>query len=145
MPPPGVNLPPLPLNTMRTVAACVILCPEPEPWCTLESVAETVNFWQQHLLTAGVAAATAKLGGDELAAVQAIRRHVHLYQTLCHVAVAGDTPKTDIPQLVTAGARPSKCQVSSCPAVAQPALNQEGLDALLAMAEPRFFIKPSCY
>ena len=95
-------------------------------------------MWRDHVLIAGVNAAAEALGGDELGAVQAIRQHLHLCLDTCHVAVAGDNPTTDIPQLTAVGAQPSKCQVSSCPAVANPALNPDGLDGLLTMAEPRF-------
>jgi hypothetical protein len=121
----------------------VILCPEPEPWCMLESVAETVDFWRGALLTHGTQAAAAALGNDEIAGVHALRDHVHVCLDTCHVAVAGDDITTAVPTLVSAGALPSKCQVSSCPSVISPALNQDGLDALLHMAEPRFFHQTS--
>ena len=55
---------------------------EPEPWCVLESVAETVAWIEDELRPYAAAQ------GDETA----VRRHIGLCLDLCHAAVLGEDP-----------------------------------------------------
>jgi hypothetical protein len=87
----------------------VALALEPEPACYLETVADVVKFFDDHLLDAGARAAVdgAALTGDE------VRRHVGVCYDACHGAVEFEEPAASLGQLDDAGIRVCKVQVSS--------------------------------
>lgn len=116
----------------------VVLCPEPEPWCMLETSAEVAAFWQGALAEQGVAAAAAALDGDERAARQAIDRHLGLCFDTCHVSVAYEDQGAAARRCRDCGAWPLKVQVSACPELRDPCRSPEGLARLRALTEPRF-------
>jgi hypothetical protein len=113
-----------------------ILCPEPEPWCTLETSHEVAAFWTGELATTGVAAAAEALDGDVVAARQAVAGHLGICYDTCHVALAFEDQAEAVARLRAAGVPIAKCQVSAAPeaAIADP----RQVAALSAMAEPRF-------
>jgi len=116
----------------------VILCPEPEPRCTLETTAETIAMWRDELASVGHAAAARELGGDETAARAAIAEHLALCYDTCHLSVEFEDQERAAGELATAGVRPTKVQFSACPRVPGGAANREGVASLRAMHEPRF-------
>lgn len=122
----------------RTRGRRVVLCPEPEPWCFLETSAEVAAFWLGPLAEDGLAACAAALGGDRLAARRAIEEHLHCCFDTCHVSLAFEDQDAAAERLRAAGAKPTKLQVSAAPEVREPAAHPEAVAALRGMDEPRF-------
>lgn len=116
----------------------VMLCLEPEPWCMLETSHDAVAFWQGPLASAGVAAATRVLAGDERAARTAIAEHLGLCFDTCHFSLAFEDQRAAADRLIAAGVPIGKCQFSAAPEVRDPHRDAAGVAALRALAEPRF-------
>jgi hypothetical protein len=110
-----------------------VLCPEPEPWCTLENSHELAAFWQGPMAHVGLSAAAAQLG-DRGAAQEACRQHLGYCHDTCHVSVAAESQEEFIQRAQSAGLTPQKCQFAAAAEVQLPA----GLAALRALDEPRF-------
>ncbi len=102
-----------------------VLALEPEPNCLLETAAATATFLERWLFDEG---AWTTVPGDVL------RRHLGVCVDLCHLAVVGEDPLLALRDLHARGIAVPKIQVSACLEVRAP----EGLDALLAFAEPRY-------
>jgi sugar phosphate isomerase/epimerase len=109
----------------------VVLAPEPEPGCTLETSGEAVTFWKEDLLLA--------LGRD------ADRRlpHLGICADLCHMAVAGEEPAAALAAFRRAGVPVVKVQVSSALEIALPADDPAAVEALRRFDEPRWLHQPS--
>src|SRR5262245_35488476 len=70
--------------TGRTIA----LAPEPEPCCFLETIEESVRFFQDHLYSRASAGRLAELAGMTLSGAEdPLRRHLGLCYDVCHAAV----------------------------------------------------------
>jgi sugar phosphate isomerase/epimerase len=104
----------------------IVLAPEPEPGCTLETVDETVAFWREDLPLA--------LGGDG----ERLLPHLGLCADLCHLAVAGDDPAEALRRLRRAGVPVAKVQVSAALEIARPAEDPAAVEALRRFDEPRW-------
>jgi len=109
----------------------VVLAPEPEPGCTLETVDETIAFWNRDLPLA--------LGRD----ADRLRPHLGLCADLAHLAVAGEDPAAAIAQLRRGGVPIAKVQASAALEIALPAVDAEAVAALRAFDEPRWFHQAS--
>lgn len=114
-----------------------VLCLEPEPGCTLETIDEVVAFWEGPLAEHAVAMA-AELLGDEDAADEAVATHLGICFDTCHASLAFEDQAAAVARLDEAGIPVPKCQFSAAPACADPAGDAAGLAALRGMAEPRF-------
>lgn len=123
-------------QTARRTGRRVILAPEPEPGCSLETTWDAIRFWTGPLATHGLAAATTVLDGDHGAASAAIANHLGVCIDACHLAVMGEDPARAIPRLAGAGIAVVKCQASACPEA--DTQDPEAVQALIAMVEPRF-------
>jgi sugar phosphate isomerase/epimerase len=108
----------------ETGVRCVLAI-EPEPDCLLETCRETAAFLEQWLFDEG---AWTTLGQHVL------QHHIGVCVDLCHLAVVGEDPLTAIIDLRARDIAVPKIQVSSCLEARGP----DGLDALLAFAEPRY-------
>jgi len=98
----------------RHTGRLITLALEPEPMCLMETTAEAVGFFKDHLFTAGAAARLAALAG--CAASQAetlLRRHLGLCLDVCHAAVEFETPADSLDLLRDAGVAVMKLQLSS--------------------------------
>ncbi len=84
----------------------VSLAIEPEPWCFVETVAEAVAFFQDHLFSS---AAVGMHGLSE----EVVRRHLGLGFDACHMAVGFEEPLAAIGRISAAGIRIGKLQVSA--------------------------------
>ena len=84
----------------------ISLAIEPEPWCFVETVAEAVAFFQDHLFSKAAAGA---YGLSE----EVVRRHLGLCFDACHMAVGFEEPLAAIGRLTAAGIRIGKIQVSA--------------------------------
>lgn len=87
---------------------------EPEPCCVLETIAQTVAFFAEHLHgTAEIAAFRRATGVDAAAAELALRRHLGVCLDACHAAVEFEEPRACVRALVGAGIAIAKVQVSA--------------------------------
>lgn len=102
----------------------IVLAPEPEPGCTLETVRETVDFWRRDLAH--------EIGSR----ADRLLPHLGLCLDLCHAAVVGEDPAEAIRRLRRAGVPVAKVQVSAALEV-DPADPAE-VAALRAFDEPRW-------
>jgi sugar phosphate isomerase/epimerase len=98
----------------RRTGRRIVLALEPEPCCLLETVAETVAFFREHLHSVAAAARLAKLTGlDAAAAAGALRDHLGVCLDLCHAAVEFEDPETCFAELEVAGIAVAKIQVTA--------------------------------
>lgn len=107
----------------------IALALEPEPCCFLETVAEAVAFFTQHLhADAAVRQLSALTGLDASRAAAALRTHLGICLDLCHAAVEFEDSARCVQELHAAGIAIPKMQISS--GLRIPALNAETLQAL---------------
>ncbi|HYH21406.1 MAG TPA: metabolite traffic protein EboE [Azospirillum sp.] len=105
-----VHLVRLRAETGRTVALAL----EPEPCCFLETVAETIAFFRNHLHAPSAAvrlAGEAGIGRGE--AEEALHRHLGVCLDLCHAAVEFEDPGGMLDALRGAGVAVAKMQVTA--------------------------------
>jgi len=87
---------------------------EPGPSCRLETVGETVEFFDRHLHSRGAVARVAALCGlDPGTAADAIRRHLGVCLDTSHVALEFEDPATALRALLFAGVSVVKVQLST--------------------------------
>ncbi len=102
--------------TGRTIALAL----EPEPYCLLETIDETIAFFEEHLL--GQAAVRALRGLTGLAAGEAeaaLRRHLGVCYDVCHAAVEFEDPAGSLEALRRAGIAVPKLQLSAALRIAR--------------------------
>ncbi len=98
----------------RRTGRRIALAVEPEPCCFLETIAETIAFWQRHLLSTEACRRLGGLAGlDAAAAEQAVRRHLGVCYDVCHAAVEYEDPCRSLEALAGAGIRVTKLQLSA--------------------------------
>ncbi|HZN86039.1 MAG TPA: metabolite traffic protein EboE [Burkholderiales bacterium] len=118
-------------RTGQTIALAL----EPEPYCYLETIEETVAFFEAHLFhRAGVARLAALTGLGPGAAEAAMRRHIGVCYDVCHAAVEFEDARASVARLRAAGIAIGKLQLSSALRVA--ALDAQSAQHLAAFAEP---------
>ncbi len=87
---------------------------EPEPACFLETTAEAVRFFEDHLYAAPARALFSQLTGRALAAAEAdLRQHITLCFDVCHSAVAFEETQAALDTVRSAGIGIGKLQLSS--------------------------------
>jgi sugar phosphate isomerase/epimerase len=117
-------------DTTGKVIACAL---EPAPGCRLETVRETIDFFERHLLSKRARArlgAMIGLNGD--AAEMAIRRHLGVCFDACHMAVAYEEPRDALYAFIDSGIRVPKVQIS---AAIKLSLNGRRTEKLRALEE----------
>ncbi|MCK6454275.1 MAG: metabolite traffic protein EboE [Alphaproteobacteria bacterium] len=98
----------------RTTGRTIALALEPEPCCMLETVAETVAFFQTYVFShAGIARLAAATGLGRAEAEQALHRHLGVCLDLCHAAVEFEDAADCVRALRAAGIRIAKAQISA--------------------------------
>ncbi len=113
----------------------IVLALEPEPYCLLETIAETVEFFQTRLFgEQAVRQLAARSGLNGAAAEAALRRHLGVCYDVCHAAVEFEDPRTSIAALRTAGIEIAKVQLSS--ALRIPDLDSAATRRLRPFDEP---------
>jgi sugar phosphate isomerase/epimerase len=122
----------------RTCGRKVVLCLEPEPWCTLETSFDVTAFWRGPLAEFGIRAAAQVLDNDEKAAQKAIDSHLGICFDTCHFSLAFEDQHAAVQRMREAGVNIAKCQFSAAPEVLRPFDDTAGLAALRSLAEPRF-------
>jgi len=108
-------------RTGRTVTLAI----EPEPYCFLETTAETIAYFHEHLYTD----AAAERLGDEAA----LRRHVGIVFDVCHQAVEYETITESLQALVDAGVPIFKLQEAA--AIHVPAVTAAAVETLRRYAQ----------
>lgn len=110
----------------------IALALEPEPFCLLETIAETVAFFETHLFSgSGMDALVAATGLNETDALIAMRTHIGVCYDVCHAAVEFEDPDASLDALEDAGITVGKVQLSS-------ALKLNPVDAAAATALAQF-------
>ncbi len=118
-------------RTGQTIALAL----EPEPYCYLETIEETVAFFKDRLFDRkGVARLAALTGLSAADAEAAMRRHVGVCYDVCHAAVEFEDPRESIERLRANGILIAKLQLSSALKVA--VFDGESARHLAAFAEP---------
>jgi hypothetical protein len=113
----------------------IVLALEPEPCCMLETVAETVAFFEDELCVRSSLARFAELADVEPSQAEALlRAHVGLCLDTCHAAVELETPREAVRALGAAGIRIAKLQLSAGLRIAR--VDAEALAHLAAFDEP---------
>jgi hypothetical protein len=123
------------VELQRRAGVTLNLALEPEPACLLETVEETVAFFQAHFHAAPAVARFATLTGlSRGEAERALRTHLSVCYDVCHAAVEYEDPAASIARLRSAGIAVGKLQLSSALRVA--AVDAEAVEALRAFDEP---------
>ena len=116
----------------RQSGRIIALAIEPEPMCMLETIDETVDFIEAHLLGRAALARLGQLTGLTPAAAEAaLRQHLGLCYDVCHAAVEFEDAAGSIRRLREAGIGVPKLQLSA--ALRVPRMSPE-----LAAWLPRF-------
>jgi hypothetical protein len=98
----------------RTTGRRIALALEPEPCCFLETVGETLAFFERELLFPAALARFAELAGlGNSESEAALRRHLGVCYDVCHGAVEYEDPVTAVRQLRAAGIAVPKIQLSA--------------------------------
>jgi sugar phosphate isomerase/epimerase len=119
----------------RRSGKTVALALEPEPYCFLETIDETVAYFEGHLFGAEAARRLAELTGlDPAAAEAALRTHLGVCYDVCHAAVEYEDPAGSIEALRAAGIAIPKLQLSA--ALRIPEVKAGTAQALAAFDEP---------
>ena len=120
-------------DTGKTVTLAI----EPEPFCFLETIAETVAFFQAHLFSdAAVGKIADWTGLGRAEAAEALPRHLGLCYDVCHAAVEYEDPADSLKALRGAGIPVHKLQLSS--ALRIPSVDADARAALAAFDEPTY-------
>jgi hypothetical protein len=103
------------LHRIRERTGRVIsLALEPEPCCMLETVADTITFFERHLFSQDAlsrfGAMTGMAQGDSEGF---LRRHIGVCFDACHMAVEFEEPQAAIRSFQAAGIRIGKIQISA--------------------------------
>lgn len=115
----------------------VALAIEPEPCCFLETIAETVTYFSDHLYGPDAVDQLVVLTGVARAeAPELLRRHLGLCYDVCHAAVEFEDPAGSIQALRDADIPVHKLQLSS--ALRVPQGSPEARAALAAFNEPTY-------
>jgi len=120
----------------RRTGRSVALALEPEPCCFLETTAEAVAFFEDHLLSRARVAELAALTDERPAAAEeALRAHLGVCVDACHLAVEFEEPAAALGALRAAGIRVPKIQISAGLRVLLDGPDPEIADRLRAWAE----------
>jgi sugar phosphate isomerase/epimerase len=98
----------------RATGHTIALALEPEPCCFLETIEETVGFFERHLFGAAAVGQLSDLTGlSASAAESALRRHLGVCYDVCHAAVEFEDAAGSLAALRAAGIGIPKLQLSA--------------------------------
>jgi hypothetical protein len=102
------------MNLEKETGRRVKLALEPEPYCFLETIEETVEFFNTFVYTTPAALRVAELSGQPLAEVfQGLRRYLGVVFDICHQSVEFEDISDDLQMLVDAAIPIYKLQEAS--------------------------------
>ncbi len=112
----------------------VTLALEPEPFCFLETTAETVHFFTQVLRSeSSLSALAAELAVDTIQARDILKRHIGTVYDICHQAVEFENISVSLQSLVDNDIPVFKLQEAA--AVRVPSVTAAAVDALREYAD----------
>ncbi|MGI9510326.1 MAG: metabolite traffic protein EboE [Geminicoccaceae bacterium] len=118
-------------STGKTIALAL----EPEPCCFLETIDETVAYFENNLFSSDACRRLSGLSGlSSSAADAALRRHLGVCYDVCHAAVEYEDPAGSIGALNAAGIAIPKVQLSA--ALRIPDVTADVEETLAGFAEP---------
>ncbi|MSO24722.1 MAG: hypothetical protein CK523_02615 [Actinobacteria bacterium] len=92
------------MNLEKKTGRRIKLAVEPEPYCFLETIPETVQWFNEKIYSLAAAERISKLSGEPLSEVfGATRRYLGVVLDICHQSVAFESIAEDIDQLSQAG------------------------------------------
>ena len=94
---------------------------EPEPDCSLENTAETLEFFERRLLPRGAPMARARAHVSEPAASDLLLEHIRVCFDCCHFAVEFEDAAVALDRFENAGVKIGRVQLSSALDVTVPA------------------------
>ena len=113
----------------------IALALEPEPCCFLETIEETLAYFQDHLFGRAAVQRLAALTGRSAAESEAaLHRHIGVCYDVCHAAVEFEDPRDSIARLQAAGIAIPKVQLSAALRIA--AVGPETIEQLRPFDEP---------
>ncbi len=116
------------LDRLRTDTGKLIrLAIEPEPFCVLETTAETLAFFQRLRQRAA-----------DVSALELVQTHLGVCYDVCHQAVEFEDVAASIRSLAAAEIRINKVHITCAIEIASPGSNPAALEALARYAEPRY-------
>ena len=119
----------------RATGQTIALALEPEPYCFLETIEETVEFFEQRLFArAAVAQLVEYTGASPSDAEAALRRYLGVCYDVCHAAVEFEDPAGSLAALRGAGIAIPKLQLSA--ALRIPEVAPDTADQLRPFDEP---------
>jgi sugar phosphate isomerase/epimerase len=96
------------------IGKVITLALEPEPCCHLETISETVRFFEDHLFASPAVSVFARLTGlGRGESETALRRHLSVCFDACHMAVEFEDPAAALRMLRASGIRIGKIQIST--------------------------------
>ncbi|GHA90110.1 metabolite traffic protein EboE [Modicisalibacter luteus] len=121
----------------RRTGVCVAIAIEPEPYCFLATIDESIAYFRHYLLSEGALRRFAELAGVSANhAAVVLSRHLGLCYDVCHAAVEFEDPCASIERLREAGIPIHKLQLSAALRVAE--VDAQARHALEAFAEPTY-------
>jgi len=108
------------IRLRQDTGAFVHLDIEPEPDCTIENTAETLEFFDRHLLSSGAGLLARSLGVWQDRARELLLEHIRLCFDCCHFAVEFEHPREAMDRIRAAGIKIGRIQLSSALDVAVP-------------------------
>jgi hypothetical protein len=118
----------------RSTGKHIALALEPEPCCVLETVDESIAFFEGELLsTESLEALASMIGSDRRQSEAALRRHLGICYDVCHGAVEYEDPVAALDRLQGAGLTVPKIQLSA--AMRIPAMTADLIDAVMQFDE----------
>ncbi len=116
------------------IIACAL---EPEPCCLLETIAETVSFFKEHLFSAAAIRKFSQLTGlSRTRAEESLRRHLGICLDACHAAVEFEDPDDLLSRFRQADIRIAKIQLGA--GLRIPVVDGTALKALEPFAESTY-------
>jgi hypothetical protein len=101
-------------HLLERTGRAIELSLEPEPCCHLETVSETLSFFDRRLLSAdGLAELARYTGLTPAKSEEVIRRHLSVCLDACHLAVEFEDAADALRAVSTAGVRIGKIQVTA--------------------------------
>ena len=98
----------------RSTGKEIALALEPEPMCFLETTAEAVRFFEEHLFANGARAQLAGLTGQSASQAEAsLRLHLGVCFDACHAAVEFEDARASLDALASAGIAIPKIQITT--------------------------------
>ncbi len=109
----------------------IVLALEPEPCCYLETISETIRFFNDHIFSEfAIKQISNHLNINASSAELAIRDHIGICLDLCHSAVEYEDPLEIIRQLRSSKIRVPKIQLSSSLGIVP--VNNDAIQRLMA-------------